>query len=710
MVAGFRFRLVLIALLMVAGILTGTSPAAAELGDNNNLPWGVDGTDLPDGSRRIQTEVWAIEQIGNRIFVGGRFQEVTDGQVSIPQPYLAAFSQSSGQYITSFTPQFDGAVYSLAASPDGARLFVGGEFDVVNGQPIDGLVALDPNTGAVDAGWTGNVNGAPVIRSLDIVGSWLYVAGSFTSVVSSTGNNSASRVLRFDVTTGGHDPSWRPVVTGGSIWGVAASSDADRVYIAGYFKEVNGTPVVGGFAALEASTPVLATGVEDLQVNTGSTSRQYLYDVVVANGLVWVAGSQHFVQVLNETDLSLEKFHLAHPRGDFQDLEIVGDRVYAGCHCRTSAVMKSANGVLWFGQPPSGEEDAPVIAEGSTTWVSAFDAFTGDWIPTFRPQIQAATAGVWAIHGDPNDCVWFGGDLTYAGSSSVDGIVRLCEAGTVDIERPSVPGRVMVDQVNPDSVDLSWAPSTDDVGVVGYLIFDTASNAVLAEVPSASATLGSLAPATYSVYAKAVDAAGNRSYRTGFTSFTVTGEVVDTQRPSVPGALIVGTVGPDSVSFSWSPATDNVAVTGYLIFDAETNTVFAETAETSITLEGLAPQVYRFYARAVDAAGNRSYRTGIRTVAIEGDNDTERPSVPGALVVDDISGSTVALSWGQSTDNVGVVGYRIFDFADRQVVIETMTNAGTFDLVPGTYQLYAKAFDAAGNESYRTGLRTITVG
>jgi hypothetical protein len=288
--------------------------------------------------------------------------------------------------------------------------------------------------------------------------------------------------------------------------------------------------------------------------------------------------------------------------------------------------------------------------------------------------------------------------------------VRLCEAGTVDIERPSVPGRVMVDQVNPDSVDLSWAPSTDDVGVAGYLIFDTASDAVLAEVPSTSATLGSLAPATYSVYARAFDAAGNRSYRTGFTSFTVTGDVVDTQRPSVPGALIVGSVGPDSVDLSWAPSTDNVAVTGYLIFDADTNTVLIETVESSITFDGLAPRTYRFYARAVDAAGNRSYRTGIRTVVIAGDNDSERPSVPGALLVEDISGSTVALSWAPSTDNVGVVGYRIFDFADRQVVIETMTNAGMFDLVPGTYQLYAKAFDAAGNESYRTGLRTITVG
>ncbi len=85
--------------------------------------------------------------------------------------------------------------------------------------------------------------------------------------------------------------------------------------------------------------------------------------------------------------------------------------------------------------------------------------------------------------------------------------------------------------------------------------------------------------ATYSVYAKAVDAAGNRSYRTGFTSFTVTGEIVDIERPSVPGALVVGSIGADSVSFTWAPATDNVGVTGYLIFDADTNTVLIETAD-----------------------------------------------------------------------------------------------------------------------------------
>lgn len=788
--------------LLILGILAVPSPAAAELGNNNNLPWGVDGTNLPADSSRIRTEVWAIEQIGDRIFMGGRFQQVTDGQASIDQPFLAAFEAGTGQYISSFVPQLDDAVHALAASPDGNRLFVGGVFQNVNGQPIDAIVALDPITGAIDTSWTGDLNGAPSVRSLTVLGDWLYASGSFGAVVSSTGNNAAKGAIRFDVTTGGHDPAWRPILTGGAVWGIAPSPDLDRVYMAGYFQEVNGEPVVGGFAAVSSIDGSLVQGVEDININTTSTSRQYLYDVVVANGYVWIAGSEHFVQVLNESDLSLHRFHLADPRGDYQDLEVVGDRVYAGCHCRNSAVMQSAEGVIWFRTPPAGEESAPLIAEGPTSWVAAFDAITGEWIPTFVPDIEAARAGVWAIHGDTNGCVWFGGDLTFAETDPVDSVIRLCEDGTLDTEVPSIPGPVQVGAIGADSVDLSWAASTDNVGVTGYQVFDSATNFIVGSSSTNSVTLDGLAPGTYSVYVKAFDAAGNQSSRTSFREFTVTGTAVDDERPSVPGAiqvtalgadsaeltwnestdnvgvvsyrlyeagtnnlvvevpsnsasltglaagsyslyvravdaagnvsyrtgfrnftitgavqdderprvtsgLMVDAVGVDSITLSWSPATDNVGVTGYRIYNADTNAELAQVADTTVTFSALAAGTYRYYARAEDAAGNLSYRTGIRTVTVVGSTDTQRPSIPGAIVVEDVNGESVTLSWGAATDNVGVVGYRIVNFDGRVVLAETPDLSTNFDLPAGTYQVFVKAFDAAGNESYRTGLRTV---
>ncbi|MFK7889599.1 MAG: hypothetical protein AB8B63_02195, partial [Granulosicoccus sp.] len=36
---------------------------------------------------------------------------------------------------------------------------------------------------------------------------------------------------------------------------------------------------------------------------------------------------------------------------------------------------------------------------------------------------------------------------------------------------PSLPGKPMVDEVSSSSISISWAPSRDDVGVVGYNIY-----------------------------------------------------------------------------------------------------------------------------------------------------------------------------------------------------------------------------------------------
>lgn len=79
----------------------------------------------------------------------------------------------------------------------------------------------------------------------------------------------------------------------------------------------------------------------------------------------------------------------------------------------------------------------------------------------------------------------------------------------------------------------------------------------------------------------------------------------DTQAPSAPSGLAASNVGATSVSLSWTPSTDNVAVTGYDVYQG--NAIATSVTVTSATITGLtANTAYQFKVKAKDAAGNIS--------------------------------------------------------------------------------------------------------
>lgn len=88
----------------------------------------------------------------------------------------------------------------------------------------------------------------------------------------------------------------------------------------------------------------------------------------------------------------------------------------------------------------------------------------------------------------------------------------------------------------------------------------------------------------------------------------------DTTAPSVPTGLTVTGTTAASVSLSWSASTDNVAVTGYEVFQGSSTTPVASPTGTSATVSGLtASTAYTFRIKARDAAGNRSAYTSAVT-------------------------------------------------------------------------------------------------
>jgi hypothetical protein len=104
--------------LAVAGlVLSAPSPASAEL---NTVPDA--GTVHTDG------QVNSVLVVGDRIYLGGTF--TTANGLSCSR--LAAIDASTGE-LTDWAPRASTVVRALAASPDGSRIYAGGDFRSISG-------------------------------------------------------------------------------------------------------------------------------------------------------------------------------------------------------------------------------------------------------------------------------------------------------------------------------------------------------------------------------------------------------------------------------------------------------------------------------------------------------------------------------------------------------------------------------------------------
>ena len=83
------------------------------------------------------------------------------------------------------------------------------------------------------------------------------------------------------------------------------------------------------------------------------------------------------------------------------------------------------------------------------------------------------------------------------------------------------------------------------------------------------------------------------------------GTPADTTAPSTPSGVRATGTGPGSISLAWTASTDNVAVTGYRVYEG--TTVAATSTGAAVTVSGLlAGSSHTFTVTSLDAAGNES--------------------------------------------------------------------------------------------------------
>lgn len=179
-------------------------------------------------------------------------------------------------------------------------------------------------------------------------------------------------------------------------------------------------------------------------------------------------------------------------------------------------------------------------------------------------------------------------------------------APSVDELPPTTPANVVVSDTASTSAKLTWTPSQDNVGVVGYDVY--LGNALYNTASTHSITLtGLTADTNYTASVVARDAAGNISTPSAPVTFNTLPASADTTPPTTPANLSSTSHTDTTISLSWNASTDNVGVTSYPIYVNGALSASPSGSSTTFTLTGLTKETaYSIQIAAADAAGNQS--------------------------------------------------------------------------------------------------------
>lgn len=340
--------------------------------------------------------------------------------------------------------------------------------------------------------------------------------------------------------------------------------------------------------------------------------------------------------------------------------------------------------------------------------------------------------------------------------SSQSAALNVTTAAASDTQAPSVPTGLAANSIGTTSFNLTWAASSDNVGVTGYEVFRDGVSYATPTGTSQSVT-GLMASTSYSMTVRARDAAGNWSAQStplnvttsagmssirieagGNAAFSGSGGVWSADHSFMGGSTVDrGAVAIASTTDDKVYQTERWGLSGYAITVPNgTYTVRLHFAETytgitgagqrvfSVTAEGVSPAGWSeidVYAQAggantaliksasvtiTDGTLNLAFAASVENTMINGIEvipaappDTTAPSVPTGLAASNVTSDAFTLSWTASTDNVGVTGYEVFKDGSA-IATPGSTSVNVTGLAPSTtYSMRVRARDAAGNWS-----------
>ncbi|WP_285241002.1 PKD domain-containing protein [Arthrobacter sp. G.S.26] len=460
------------AMALSLGVVWGAAPATADSAPAPDVPLTVTADRLPTAQHNGVG--WTQLVIGNKVYVGGEFTMArpagaAPGTQEVVRNNILAYDIRTGVLDPTFHPSMNGEVTSLAASPDGSRLYVGGSFTAIDGATVWRVAALNPTTGSINTSFLPRMSAS--VRAIVATDTTVYMGGLFNGV----GTVTRDRLAAAAASNGALLP-WNPVAVGGRVNALALSPDKASMVVGGAFTTLNGS-ANPGYGLGKVDTNLGAS--QPFQINnivrngsTGGSITALATDGTNVYGSGYTFGRASTLEGIFSVkwaDSSTEWIEDCH--GDSYSVFPIGDVVYQAGHphyCgnvggfpqaepwefqRALAFSKKATGVLTqetHGYTNFGGNPAPSQL---------------NWFPymsdgTFTGQNQ----GPWSVSGNA-DYVVYSGEFTNVNSQAQQGMVRFAKSTTApNLRGPKVTGANFAPTLStpaPGQVRVRWQANWD---------------------------------------------------------------------------------------------------------------------------------------------------------------------------------------------------------------------------------------------------------
>ncbi|TFV90712.1 PKD domain-containing protein [Blastococcus sp. CT_GayMR16] len=546
-VAGF------VSLLLATGAAITLAPVAANADSAplNPADPGTPVTVTADALPTVQINgvAWSQVVVGNTVYVAGKFSTArpagaAPGTQEVTRNNLLAYDVRTGELITSFAPSLNAQAMVVTVSSDGSRIYVGGDFSAVDGQPRARVAAFSTATGALVPDFRPSMFGQ--VRAIAATTSTVYIGGNFTAIGSAARNGLAALSAAdgsllpwapqpgVGSTSGNRVPN-NPALnasTSDDIMSLLLTSGDTQVVAAGRFDTLNGVKStgVGALDAVTGATRPFAIG--KLLTNQGVNSA--VYSLTTDGTRVFGTAYDYYGPGNLEGSFSVTAdggniLAINDCRGDSYSNFATGGALYLAGHphdCGNIGGFSEQNPrINKFGIAVS---VAPVGTVGSRTLTNS--NFRGapapalqNWFPTMSPGTYTGQAQAgWSVAGN-DQYVVYGGEFPYVNGVGQQGLVRYAMSSIA----PNKVGPAQnadltptVSAVAPGLTRLSWTATSDqDNANLTYRVYrDGDTTTPIGQVTQASTwwnrptlrfTDGGLTGGDHRYLVTATDPAGN---------------------------------------------------------------------------------------------------------------------------------------------------------------------------------------------------------